>query len=591
MTITLSDLLARYTVPNLKDFLEHIPGSNKSGRKEDLIARLLDAMSGPDLQSHFSRLDALQQAAVAEAVHHPLGQYSGQRFLAKYQALPAFETSSKPAHLYGGQMPSALALFIHKVHDLSCQMIPSDLRARLKQFVPRPATVVMKNTEQAPSKEDLTVRMTEREALQEVMIMLRTIEQGRVQVSEKTLLAGTATLRLITEKLVGGDFYPWPEKKDKWEQQIGPIKAFAWPLLVQAGGLARLSGNRLVLTPQGIKALSAPPANVLCSLWRAWLKSTILDEFSRIDAIKGQNAKGRVMTAVTPRRATIEAVLRDCPVGRWIELNEFSRFMRATDRLFAVTHDVWKLYIGDREYGSLAYMGSNEWNILQDRYISALLFEYAATLGLIDIAYVDPVDGRDGFSTLWGADELAFLSRYDGLDSIRVTPLGAYVLGLTTDYQPVAVPSTVSLSVLPSLQIKVTRGTLAIDESLLLENWAEQLSPDSWLLNKAKTLSSIEKGFDIAELQGFLESRDEMPLPDSVESFIRQSERNGRALKVAGNVVLVECRDAEIADAIAAHKETGSLCQRTGTKGLVVPANQLDKLRERVHLLGFGLVA
>ena len=55
-----------------------------------------------------------------------------------------------------------------------------------------------------------------------------------------------------------------------------------------------------------------------------------------------------------------------------------------------------------------------------------------------------------------------------------------------------------------------------------------------------------------------------MPLPESVESFIRQCERNGKALKVVGSAVLVECRDAETADAIAAHKETGSLCQRAG---------------------------
>ena len=122
--------------------------------------------------------------------------------------------------------------------------------------------------------------------------MLRTIEQARIQVSEKTALPGTAALRVLSEKLAGGDFYPWVEKKNKWDQEIGPIKAFAWPLLLQAGGLALRAGGRLALSPAGVKAMSAPPAEVVRGLWRKWMKTTLFNEFSRVEAIKGQNAKG-----------------------------------------------------------------------------------------------------------------------------------------------------------------------------------------------------------------------------------------------------------------------------------------------------------
>ncbi len=45
--------------------------------------------------------------------------------------------------------------------------------------------------------------------------------------SEKTALPGTAALRVLSEKLAGDDFYPWVKKKNKWDQEIGPIKAFA----------------------------------------------------------------------------------------------------------------------------------------------------------------------------------------------------------------------------------------------------------------------------------------------------------------------------------------------------------------------------
>ncbi len=591
MSITLSDALARLTVPELKDLVSHLPGAETAGRKDQVIGRIIAGMLGPGLKAIWSALDPTQQAAVAEAAHDPLGEYSEQQFRAKYQRVPSFHVAGAKSHGYSSSKASALGLFIHYVHDERRYLIPADLQARMKALVPAPAPLSLESSATLADHEGVMMRLTEREALQEVVVMLRSIEQARIQVSEKTALPSTAAMRFLTGKLVGGDFYSWGEKKNKWDQEIGPIRAFAWPMLLQAGALAIRAGGHLALSPAGVKALSAPPADVLRGLWRKWLKTTMLDEFSRIEAIKGQNAKGRVMSAVAPRRAAIEEVLQACPVGRWVTFDAFSRFMQASDLIFEVTQDPGKLYVAERQYGSLGYAGSGGWNILQERYIAAVLFEYAATLGMVDVAYCDPAGARDDYGGMWGTDELAYLGRYDGMRAIRLTPLGAYVLGLEADYQPVAIASNVALSVLPSLQVSVVRGTLGTEEALLLENWAVPEQAGSWRLDREKALSAIEKGYDIAELQGFLERRDDQPLPELVESFIRKCARNGKALKTVGSAVLVECRDDETAEAIAGHKETGSLCLRAGPKTLVVRTDHLDNFRERIRVLGFGMAS
>ena len=215
--------------------------------------------------------------------------------------------------------------------------------------------------------------------------------------------------------------------------------------------------------------------------------------------------------------------------------------------------------------------------------------EYAATLGIVDVAFRDPVNARSDYRHMWGVDDLSCLSRYDGLRYIRLTRLGAYILGLADAYRPAETKPSAALSVLPSLRINVVGGTLNPEESLLLERWAEPVQPGCWLLDRGRALAAVEKGFDIDELRRFLEARDDMPLPDPVESFIRQSAKNGRALKVAGSAVLIECRDAEVAEAIASHKETAALCKSAGGKTLVVRSEQLEKFRERVRLLGFGM--
>ncbi|OGB28246.1 MAG: hypothetical protein A3F78_03460 [Burkholderiales bacterium RIFCSPLOWO2_12_FULL_61_40] len=589
MPIMLKEALARLTVPQLKELLDHVPDAKAATRKDDLVERIASALLGPELMAAWLGLDEVQRAAVAEAAHDPLGEYSAQRFQAKYQKQPVFQVAKARSHGYSSGKKSALCLFIHSAGSAEGYCVPADLGQRLREFVPPPAPLQLASFETLPVQDGWVERLTEREALQEVGIMLRTIEQARIQVSEKTAQPGAAALRVLSEKLVGGDFYPVAEKRDPWDQEIGPIKAFAWPMLLQAGGLVARTGSRLALGPAGVKALGAPAQEVLRGLWRKWVKSTLLDEFSRMDEIKGQNSKGRVMGAVAPRRAVVEEALRECPVGRWVTLDDFSRFMQASDLGFVVAHDPWQLYLCERRYGSLGYDGSHGWNILQERYILVLLFEYAATLGMVDLCYQDPKDCRNDFRGMWGADELGFLSRYDGLVGLRLSALGAYVLGMTTAYAPVVRPSDVALSVLPSLQVSVLRGSLSTEEGLLLNQWAEPVQPGSWRLDRQKALLALETGHGIAELRRFLESHDDVPLPEPVESFLLQCEHDGRALKLGASAVLIECRDPQTAERVASHPETRALCLRAGPSTLVVRTDQLDKFHQRVRLLGLGM--
>ena len=569
----------------------NLDDGNPTVRKEELIQQILDTMLGLRMKTVWQRLDSLQQAAISEATHDPSGEYLPRRFRSRHGRDPAFTIPGTKSHGYSGCRASALGLFIHFRGVDRRYLIPDDLRNSLITFVPKPEPLTVTSTEELAEVADQTVRLGERDALQEVMVMLRLIDQSRVSVSDKTALPSAAAMRLLTEKLVGGDFYPWIEKKNAWDQQIGPIRAFAWPLLLQAGGLVTRVSGRLTLTPAGTKALSLPPAEVLRTLWRKWLKTSLLDEFSRVDEIKGQHAKGRVMTAVAPRRAAISDTLAACPTGRWVDIDEFSRFMMASDRVFEVCHDPWKLYVGDREYGNLGYDGFGGWNILQGRYIAVLLLEYAATLGMIDVALIDPDGASDDFRSLWGTDELAYLSRYDGLCAIRLTPLGAYILGIDANYQPAPIASTVRLSVMPSLVLTVVQGALNGEEQLVLETWAIPLTAGSWRLDRELALSAIEKGHDIAELQAFLQDRDDMPLPDTVESLIRHCQRNGNALKLQGNAQLIQCRDEAMAELLASHKETAELCLRAAPRMLVVRSQHLEKFRDRARMLGLGMAA
>lgn len=253
----------------------------------------------------------------------------------------------------------------------------------------------------------LVVEM-EQAALRDLGRVLSLAREAKLQVSDKTGYPNSATTKAIAEVLTGEDFYPPSHEVDEISDAsdlVGPIRGFAWPMLLQAAKFAVKSGTRLSLTKAGEKAISQKPQDTLRLLWRRWLGYAGFDEFRRVDQIKGQQGKGRShLTSVVTRRASINAALSECPVGEWIDVDEFFHSMESSRHDFEVTRNPWELYIFNSQYGNLGHDGYDKWELIQGRYVLCLLFEYAATLGIIDVAYDSPRYARDDYDELWGTD-------------------------------------------------------------------------------------------------------------------------------------------------------------------------------------------
>jgi hypothetical protein len=263
--------------------------------------------------------------------------------------------------------------------------------------------------------------------------------------------------------------------------------------------------------------------------------------------------------------------------------------MRAAGFQFEVTRDSWGLYISDPQYGSLGYDGYGGWNVLQERYLLCLLMEYAAPLGVVDIAYEHPAGARSDFRDQWGADDLIFLSRYDGLRYFRLTPLGAFILGRADQYESRKEELTVSLTVLPNRQIRIDQGELSPDQTLLLENFAELQGTGLWVLDEARAIRAVEKGARMAELRSLLAAGDPQPLPEPVEGFLMAVEERGAACICQGTALLVECISPHIAETIAHNSQTGKLCQRAGERCLVVRLDKEKAFRAALNSIGYGM--
>jgi hypothetical protein len=292
------------------------------------------------------------------------------------------------------------------------------------------------------------IRSTAPDALSNLVAVLELTADGRIRCHAATRRPLAGTVRLVEDVLVAGDYYDSREDGE-------PIAAFGWPMLLQAGGLARLAvlargddppkpprrgtaDTRLELTPRGEAVLARPCYQALGALWERWLRSVSQDELTRIEAIRSQRKTG-TLTPPARRRAAVADGLAALRPGVWVEVDALFAVLRAQAGPLAVTTGPlarWRLYLEDPRYGSLGLAGWRAWNVLEGRYALCVLFEYAATLGVVDVAYAAARGARDDHRALPGADGRDCLSRYDGLAAVRVNELGAALL-----HDPAAVPA------------------------------------------------------------------------------------------------------------------------------------------------------
>ena len=605
--LTAREAFEKLTLDDLRP-LAGLVAADPPKRKTELVPLLAGVMADAGrVRDLYGRLDPVAQNAVRVAAFDHAGRLDRNKFRAWFGEIPRFNDADpiRESRSYGYAdqrkiKPTLLRLFFPRF-----DVLPTDTREILRRFVPQPEPFAVptrdtppethtlhehawhdRNRESSEWEEPVRVRETAVAAGADVRTVLRLIEAGKFRVTDKKLVPTEVARQAVAGVLTGGDFYaPDDADESKWDPSFDVgIRTFAWPVLVQAGGLAEKSGDALKLTAAGKRAVTAPPPDVLRKLWVAWLKTRAYDEFARVEAIKGQ---GRArMSAAAGRRAVLVEGLAACPVGRWVAVDDFFRLLRATGRSFPVAHAVDELYIAEHNYGNLGYTDEHAWEQIQGRFALAFLFEYAATLGVIDVAYVPPQGVRYDFRGRWGTDDYSCLSRYDGLLDLRVNPLGAWLLGVADQYHPAAPTRVDVLRVLANHDVVAARDLPASDR-LVLGRFADPASEGVWKLSATKVLGVIEQGGSVDELEQFLASRTTGELPGTVATFLADLRAKGGRLTDAGAARLIACADEHVAAELAADRQLKGKCLRAGDRFVVVREADLDAVRKVARKLGY----
>ena len=224
-----------------------------------------------------------------------------------------------------------------------------------------------------------------------------------------------------------------------------------------------------------------------------------------------------------------------------------------------------------------------------------MLWEYAATLGLIEIAYTHPDDNPRSYRPPYGSNQ-GYFSRYDGLIALRLTPLGLYALGLAETYEPPAAPVAERpvLMLLPNLDLVVTDAPhLAPNDRALLARLGPPQSQDVYKLGREQVLDLVEGGVSLRQIRDFIAARTglaESAFPQTVRVFFADLEQRLASLQHGGRAVVVEGHDPILLTELAHDSTLRGMAQLATVAGrtvLLIPEAQEAVALRRLKQLGY----
>lgn len=222
--------------------------------------------------------------------------------------------------------------------------------------------------------------------------------------------------------------------------------------------------------------------------------------------------------------------------------------------------------------------------------MKALIMEYAATLGIVDIGYAPPDEVACNYGHLWGTDDLEYLSRYDGLLFFRVNDLGAYVLGQIKKYVPSPPQIHRYLNVLPNFDIVVTDiAGLSPADKLFLDAVAKRKGDRLWKVSRQTIAGALEKGEDIDRIRSFLSDRTKNDIPQTVEVLLQESQQKIACFSFTGRACLLECGDPEIITLISLDAKLKQCAIVACNSFVVLFPGKEETFFKRMRVLGYAV--
>jgi hypothetical protein len=234
----------------------------------------------------------------------------------------------------------------------------------------------------------------------------------------------------------------------------------------------------------------------------------------------------------------MQAVLKELQVNKWVSYTNLIELVQSRQI------DIRPIYpgfvsnylyyseiikTGYSSYTDKKNIGHIEYNrFITEPFVKGSVFLYAA-FGLIEIAYAD-INTSELGST--------FYSGYDGLMYCRLTPLGAYVLGLTKSYDAPDSQQKNTIQLSDDSLVILAEGDTAVI-NVMLANYAEKLANNRYRVTNGYFLKDCKNRKDIENKIALFKNTVGINLPPLWEKYFSELLSNAKAIKQQNQITIL----------------------------------------------------
>lgn len=287
----------------------------------------------------------------------------------------------------------------------------------------------------------------------------------------------------------------------------------------------------------------------------------------------------------------VNKLFRQLPVEQWISIPNIVKYIRLRKLpLIPVHTSDAKEFLYAREEGRYSdiekvyYSAGNYEHLLLAPLIQALFFLFAS-LGLFDLAYDQPENN------IIQTAKKKYLSVYDGLKYVRLTKLGAFIIGNESNYEAsVNLEEEAEISV-DSRRLMITLSKHDKLKELALEKFSNHIGGNRYQVTYESFLSDCIQNSDIQRKIKYFKNQIPGKLPEIWESFFQELLAKAHPLQRKSGLIIYQLKnqDEEIIKLISSDPVLKNLILKVEQFHICLEKSDLDKLKRRLKQFGYIL--
>ncbi len=288
--------------------------------------------------------------------------------------------------------------------------------------------------------------------------------------------------------------------------------------------------------------------------------------------------------------AGIFYMLKDLPKYEWVSMKNVFFYIKYNfidvkllreSTVSSKLHYTYKVEGEYRSYMDKRYITKSQYyTTFINPFIKGTCFLFAA-YGLLEIAYDTPDVSELGETAK---------SPYDELKYIRLTKLGAFILGIEARYEaPAAInKSTIRLSENSLTVIAEESDTTA---PVVLEPYTERVSPNRFRTDAGIFLKAVGNQKQLDDKINLFKQSVKVDIPENWEQFFQELKRKIDPLKLVRNnkIFQIPEDDRELLQLIAKDAYLQKICLKAEGYHVIISNKNLPKFKKRLQEFGYLL--